>query len=365
MMPSPIGRIIPVILIQIALLGTACRQNKEMAPAEARKTDSFPAFKLLPGPIEKQFILPADLIAYERTEIFAKLGGYAEKIFVDIGDAVRKDQILAQIQAPELEASHAQAAAEVQALLAKWTASTDAYRRFQQADKQQGTVAAIELERIKNQFLTDSSNTESARAKLLAQRRLMEYLVIRAPFDGQVTQRNIDPGALVGPANPKPLLVIENNRKLRLRVPVPEALVSAVPGSQGISFTVDALPGRTFEARLSRKAGALNMVNRTETWEFLCENKENLLKSGMFARASFPFKRPDPGFVVPAAAVFTSNEKRFVIRVNSKLAEWIDVRLGTALDRGTEIFGPLQAGDTLLMRATDEIKPGTALFIKF
>lgn len=132
-----------------------------------------------------------------------------------------------------------------------------------------------------------------------------------------------------------------------------------------VSFAVDAYPGRLFEAKLSRKSGALNLTNRTETWEFIYPNKGNQLKSGMFANASIKFTRPAPTFFVPASAVVTNLERRFVIRLKDRKTQWVDVRSGIGVNDRTEIFGELTEGDTLIFRGTDEIKAGTVVEPKF
>jgi multidrug efflux pump subunit AcrA (membrane-fusion protein) len=161
------------------------------------------------------------------------------------------------------------------------------------------------------------------------------------------------------------MFIIENNSTLRLRLPIPEAYTSANPDSSVIHFTVDAYPGITYKAKLSRKAGALSQVNRTETWEFLYTNKDNQLKSGMFANANIKFGRTLPTFVIPVSAVVTNLEKRFVIRLKSNKTEWVDVRNGIAPDNRVEVFGNLTEGDTLILRGTDEIKPGKEFIPKF
>ena len=153
------------------------------------------------------------------------------------------------------------------------------------------------------------------------------------------------------------MFVVENNTTLRLRLPIPEAYTSATLAGASIKFTSDAYPGEFFEAKLSRKSGALNLNNRTETWEFLYDNKGGKLKSGMFANAVVNFGRTSPSFVVPATAIVTNLEKRFVIRLNNGKAEWVDVRNGIVLGDNIEIFGNFSEGDILLVRATDEIKP--------
>jgi membrane fusion protein, multidrug efflux system len=169
---------------------------------------------------------------------------------------------------------------------------------------------------------------------------------------------------LVGVNNTKPLLILEKNTSLRLRVPVPEAYTAAIPDSSFIHFTVDAQPNITYRATLSRKAGALNLINRTETWEFIYPNSDNQLKSGMYANASLKLSRKESSFVVPSTAVATNLEKRFVIRLKNGMTEWVDVRNGITMNEKMEIFGNLSVGDTVLMRGTDEIKANTLLYPK-
>ncbi|HTH30229.1 MAG TPA: hypothetical protein VL946_02715, partial [Lacibacter sp.] len=171
-------------------------------------------------------------------------------------------------------------------------------------------------------------------------------------------------GALVGTVNTKPIFVLENSSSLRLRIPVPEAYTASVLEGSVISFTTDAQPDLSYKATLSRKAGALNVSNRTETWEFLYVNNGYILKPGMYATASLKLLRKNSSFVVPASAVATNLERRFVIRVTDGKAEWVDVRIGVSMNNQLEIFGALNEGDLLLVRATDERKPGVLLIPK-
>jgi RND family efflux transporter MFP subunit len=318
-------------------------------------------FVLQKDTVNKQITFPAELIPLERAEIFAKVSGYVSALKVDIGDRVSKGQLLAVLEAPEMVANYAEANADIQTARSKYQGSLDAYRRIVNAAKVDGTIAAGELEKARSQMLADSASLNAARSKTSAYAQLKDYLTIRAPFSGIVTQRNVDPGTLVSTGNTKPLLVVENINTLRLRVPVPEAYTSATSETSAVDFTVDAQPDITYQAKLSRKAGALNLANRTETWEFLFENKGNQLKSGMFANAILKFGRKSPTFLVPASAMATNLEKRFVIRLKDGKTAWVDVRAGINTGDKIEIFGNLTEGDTLLVRATDEIKAGTAL----
>lgn len=341
-----------------ALIVSGCNNGNSKTEQPKAKTDSVTVFTLKKESFDKNMTFPGELIPYERAEIFAKVAGYINTLKVDIGDVVQQGQVLITLDAPEIVANFAQANADVQTAKAKYLGSLDAYNRILNADKVPGTVATGEKEKLKTQMQSDSSAMEAAKSKLSAYAQLKDYLTIRAPFSGVITQRNVDPGTLVGAANTKPMLVLENNAKLRLRLPVPEAYIAATPENAKVSFSVDAYPGVRFDAVLSRKAGAINLVNRTESWEFIYNNNDKKLKSGMFANCQVSFQRSMPSYVVPSSAIVTTQEKRFVIRLNNGKTEWVDVRNGFLLNDTIEVFGNLTEGDTIVFRGNDEIKPG-------
>lgn len=345
-------------------LDAGCSQNKNSREEKREKVDTVAVFLLKKGQINKQMTFPAELTPLDRAEIFARVSGYINNFKVDIGDRVKKGEVLATLDAPEVIANYAQNLSDMQSAFAKYQISLDSYDRLHKASEVSGTVSAEEIAKSKNLMLSDSSLLEAAKSKLRANEQMKDYLTIRAPFNGIITQRNYDPGTLAGPNTTKPLLIVENSETLRLRVPVPEAYVMAIPDTSIIHFTVDAQPGKTYVAKISRKSGSVNPGNRTEIWEYDYQNKDNQLKPGMFATASINFKRKDLSLLVPESAIVTNLEKRFVIRLKNKKAELIDVRNGISQDNKIEIFGNVSEGDTLMLRATDEIKPGTKLIGK-
>ncbi len=358
------SQVIVLTVATASVLFAGCSQNNSKGELKLSKVDSVAVFSLKKEQIKKQIIFPAELTPLDRAEIYAKVSGYINELKVDIGDRVKKGEVLAILDAPEVISNYAQINSDEQTARSKYLTSLDAYKRFLNASKVSGTIAAEEMEKAKNLMLSDSSAFEAAKSKLNANAQLKDYLTIRAPFNGIITQRNFDPGTLVGTNNSKPLLIIENIETLRLRVPVPEAYTMAIPDTSVILFTVDAQPGKTYTAKLSRKSGSINLFNRTETWEYIYQNTDNQLKSGMFATASLKFGRKELSFLVPESAVVTNLEKKFVIRLKNNKAELVDVKNGISQDDKIEIFGMLSEGDILLVRATDEIKPETKLIGK-
>jgi membrane fusion protein, multidrug efflux system len=353
-----------LIVVTVSIFISACSQKGTVQEIKKTNTDSVAVFVLKKGQINKQVIFPAELTPLARAEIYAKVSGYINEFKPDIGDRVRKGEVLATLDAPEVISNFAQSSSDQQTAYSRYLTTLDSYKRIAKASAVNGTISGEEKEKSRNLMLSDSSAWEAAKSRFNAFRQIKDYLTIRAPFDGIITQRNFDQGTLVGTNSLKPLLVLENIEELRLRVPVPEAYSMAIPDTSLITFTVDAQPGKVYTAMLSRKSGAINLSNRTEIWEYLFQNKADQLKSGMLATASIRFRRKELSFLVPETAVVTNLEKRFVIRLKDNKAELVDVKNGINQDDKIEIFGALADGDILMLRATDEIKPGTKLIAK-
>lgn len=342
----------------------SCAQTGKKKEMQSTATDSVAVFTLKKSPVLKKLAFPAELIPIEKAEIYSKVTGYIRELKADIGDPVKKGEILAILDAPELISNYAQVNADAQSAYSKNLISTDRYKRFLNASKVAGTIAAGELESAKNQMLADSSAYEAAKSKLNANSQLKDYLIIRSPFNGIITQRNADRGTLIGSNTSKPLFIVEDVSVLRLRIPVPEMYTSAISDTSAVEFLVDATPGKIYKATLSRKSGTISLLNRTETWEFTVQNRERNLKPGMFANATIRLGREELSFLVPSSAVATNLEKKFVVRLRNGKAEWVDVKSGFNQNDKIEIFGEIREGDILLIGATDEIKPGTKLIAK-
>ncbi|MGJ7032314.1 efflux RND transporter periplasmic adaptor subunit [Niabella hirudinis] len=351
----------------IVLVAAACNQKKTKTgsnPAVAAVTDTVPVFILSSTELNKSIELPAELQPYETAALTPKVEGYVKQMRVDIGDRVRKGQVLVVLDAPELMARSAEFQTAISTARSKYMASKDVYDRLYKAAqaKTAGIVAPVDLEKSRNQQLADSAAYESAKSLARSYHQVAGYLTITAPFSGIITARTADPGALVSQATP--VLTIQNTDVLRLRVAVPELYVSTGATTKTVSFRVQSNPNKSFAATLSRKSGAIDPQNRTETWEYRYLNAGNELKAGSFAYVRLDLERSLPSFVVAPSVVATNQERKFVIVVKNGVAEWVDVRPGMSNEKGIEIFGNLTNGDTLVQRATDERKAGTSAYWK-
>jgi RND family efflux transporter MFP subunit len=195
--------------------------------------------------------------------------------------------------------------------------------------------------------------------------QLESYLQIRAPFDGVVTERNLHPGALVGPSSGQsgslPIVRIEDIGRLRLVVPVPEQYVSGIRAGEAVAFTVPAYPGQVFHAPIARISHDIDQNTRTMAVELDIRNTQ--ITPGTFANVQWPVQRGYATLFAPASAITTNLQRTFVIRIRDNKAEWVDVRTGATAGGKIEIFGDLKSGDQIVVPASDELAPGTSVVV--
>lgn len=352
-------------LASLCLLFACKDTTTEKAVEKTTSTvmDTVPAFIIIDTLVAKNIELPAELVSDEKTDLLARVNGYIKEIKVDIGDKVRRGQTLAIIEAPELQTKYAEYQTQLLSAKARFLSSSDLYQRLLKASQAStaGIVAPVDIEKTKQQLLADSASYEAAKKLAQSYKEVAGYLVITAPFDGVVTARPVHTGALVGTT--QSILSVEKQQKLRVRVAVPEQYVATVSGKEA-NFKTEAYPEQLFTAVLARKSGSIDEKTRTELWEYDYNNIEGKLKSGSLGYLQLKIERPTRSFIVPLTAIATTQERKFVIVVRDGKAEWVDVRQGMSTDKGIEIFGALQNGDTLVTRATDERKAGSTAYWK-
>lgn len=321
--------------------------------------------------------MPGELNAYQTVAIFPKVTGFVKSIRVDRGSRVHAGDRLAELEAPELVAQRAEAqsklqAAEAQLAAARSKVDADAstYDRLKTASATPGVVAGNDLvvaekslEGARNQMAAIQQSVEAARSELGAISQMENYLNVTAPFDGVITERNVHPGTLVGPASGPgsilPLVRLVDDSRLRLVVPVPEAYIAGVTTGTSVAFSVTGFPGRMFSGTVARVSNAVDVKTRTMPVEMDVANSDGRLASGSFCRVRWPVRRAGPSLLVPSRAVASTSGRTFVIRIQNGKTEWVDVTTGLTVGSLVEVFGALRAGDAVAARGTDELQPGT------
>ncbi len=298
--------------------------------------------------LAKTLRLSGELLAHRDVILHAKVQGYVEKIGVDRGTSVRQGQLLLQMTAPEVAAQRNEAEAKLASDLAT-------YDRLKEASATPGVVS-------KNDVHIAAQTVEGDRARVKLWQENESYLKVAAPFDGIITERWVHEGSLVTPATA--LLRLQETATLRLVVAVPEVAAGSLPADGPLTFTVPAYPGVPFSGKVARNAHALDPKTRSMPVELDVDNADGRLAPGMFPELQWPMKRAGPSLFVPPTAVVSTTERNFVIRVKDGAAEWVDVKPGVFTGALQEIFGKIAEGDVVVLRATDELRAGTALKAK-
>ncbi len=345
--------------ILLLLILAACSEKKPNVTTTEKsenKIDSVKVFVLKTDSVKKMLTFPGELLPNEDAQIRAKVQGYIRKMYVDIGSKVSKGQILALIEAPELDTRIQELNEKARAARSRYLSSKDYFDRIHTASQTDGVIAVSELQRVKNQMMADSLEYRANQSSAASAKQVGNYLAIMAPYSGIITKRNVVTGSFVGSPNEKPLFELADNGVLRLQVAVPEAYADAILLNDAAELTTRSMPDKKFRAKLVRKAGRIDHDSRSEVWEFEVPNPGNQLKPGSYADAKLVFLRQQPSTVVPASAVVTTLEKKFIIRVSGGLTQWIDVRPGFNMGDKIEVFGDIKPGDTLVQKGTEELK---------
>ncbi|WP_295672407.1 efflux RND transporter periplasmic adaptor subunit [uncultured Mucilaginibacter sp.] len=359
-----------VLVISAAFI-SSCGPDKKEKDAQAqtiKQEDAIdsPAVELATvnkGKLQANISVPGELLPYQQVDLYAKVNSYVKKLWVDIGSQVHQGQLLVTLEAPEINSQVAQAESHVKQMEAIYYASKATYDRLYNTSKIPGTVSQNDLEQADAKKNSDLANVEAAKSSYNEMAANLNYLEIRAPFDGVISARNVNTGAYVGPGGKgtDPLLVLQDQYRMRLVVSVPENYTGGLSDKNKVSFTVQALPNSKFTAQIKRLAGALDEKLRSERLEMDVYNTDHKLLPHMYADVNVPLPSHDSTLFVPKTAVVTSTEKVFVIKIVNHRAQWVEVKKGVQTGDVMEIYGNLEKGDHVVKKASDEIRDGSAV----
>jgi len=366
----------------LALAG--CRDSTPAQTTEKAAPAGLPTVevvKVVEQPLNVTLSLPGELTPYQTVALYSRVTGFVKTIAVDRGSRVRAGEQLAVLEAPELVAQKAEAQSKLQsaeaqlaAVRSKAEATASTYEKLKAASATPGVVAGNDVvlaqkavEADQSQIAAAQQNVEAARQALKSVSDMEGYLRIAAPFNGVVTERNVHPGALVGPTGgpgATPIVRIVESNRLRLVIPVPEAYTARVTNGTSLAFTVAAYPGQTFTGTVSRISHSVDVATRTMAVELDVNNADDRLAPGTFCQVTWPVRRTTLSLLVPDGSVATTTGRTFVIRVRDGRTEWVDVKTGLASGSLVEVFGDLKPGDEIAARGTDELKAGASVHVK-
>jgi len=307
--------------------------------------------------------IPAEFRPYVESELHAMVTGYVSQMNVDFGDKVKQGQMLATLEVPELTDQLHNAQAEQQQAEADYANAHLIYTRLQEVNKQHPKlVAQQDIDTAQSKDANSAAAIAAAKANVEKYQTLVNYTKITAPFDGVITKRTADPGALVqaGTSSDRsmPLVRVSDNYHLRLDFPVSVEYVKDVHLGDPVTVRVDSLGGKTFTGKITRFTDEVNDETRTMTTEMELDNPDLEIVPGMYAVAQFKFQQHSNALTVPTEAI--SNPKAtvvYVINADNEI-EARPVKLGVEMPDKYEVTNGLKEGEWVLIGSASRVHPG-------
>ena len=315
---------------------------------------------------QQMLMLPGDIQAYQRAAIYARTSGYLKAWHADIGTHVRSGQLLAEIDAPEVDAQLEQARSDAAMAsanyqIAKVTADRWADLLAKNAVSKQSAQENMSIMKAKQATLA------AALANVRRLEQLQSYEKVYAPFDGVITARNVDVGALIDAGNtgqPAALFELAETDRLRIFANVPQDDAPyVVPGTKA-QLSLSQFPGRTFAGSVARTSGAIDPRTRTLRVEVDLDNPDDTLLPGAFAQLSLALTHTDPGLSLPANVLLFRPHGVQVAVVDARgVVSLRTITLGRDFGTRVEIRSGLQGNERVVVNPSDAISAGQAVRI--
>jgi RND family efflux transporter MFP subunit len=361
------GLLLLMVAVGVAFWGIATRARALSVVTRETRELAVPTVAVIKpdrGSPQQEIVLPGTMQAFTDASIYARTNGYLRRWYVDIGDYVRAGHLLADIDTPEvdqqLEQSRADlATAEANARLAQTTA--ERYRDLMKTD----SVSRQDLDNANGSLEAKLTAVTSARANVKRLEQLHGFGRITAPFDGVVTARNTDVGALIDSgSNAKELFHVAAVHRLRVFVNVPQVYSRAARAGLKADLSLTEFPGRTFTGTLARTAQSIDVASRTLLTEIDVENPKGELLPGSYAEVHLKLDSAAATFKLPVNAVIfrTEGVRVALVRPDGHVALQ-PVTLGRDYGNTVEIVSGLTGDERVIVNAPDSIEGGQTVRI--
>jgi len=332
-----------VLLFLFALSFAGCKpKTSNEAPKKSEPPISVKLIQPKKGNIIRSVSLPANITANQQATLYSKAAGYLKTITVDKGDEVKRGQLLAEIEVPELIADRVKYKAEAAVAAIEYQRLDDSLKKAPDLVVPQSVDAA-------------RGRLEVARANLERIDTLLGFAKITAPFSGVVTKRMVDPGAFIpvatggSAAQNAAVVTLMDFDRVRVQVAVPENEVPLIQKGLPAKVLVDELPGRNFEGSVTRFSPALDEASKTMLVEIDLENPKRELRPGMFATVKLGVEKHSDAWLVPVEAVVIEKAGASIFIVADGKAKKIPVKTGFNDGASVEILDGLAPNQAVIL----------------
>jgi len=357
--------LVMLVVVVLALSGAASmfsRIRAGHALAKETEIDSVPTVSVVHPMAEKpdeELVLPGSLQAYEESPIFARTSGYLLRWYKDIGSHVNKGELLAEIDAPEVDQELSQARASRQQMVAQRDLAKISADRWQNLRKTD-SVSQQEADTQSSAYQQAQATLAAADANVRRLQQLESFKRVYAPFSGVLVKRNVDPGALINAGSGGvELFILAKVDPLRVFTNVPQAYSPAIKSGMPAYVTLQEIPGQKFKGTVARTADAIDPVTRTLLTEVDVPNKDGRLLRGSFGEVHLSPKIDAARVTVPVNAMLFRQEgaQLAVVGADNKV-QLRPITIGRDYGTTLEILGGVSLDDRVIINPAESIEDG-------
>lgn len=371
--PSHASRAAAVALLVLVVAGgfsVARRFSEKRALAVETEKLAVPVVSVIKPstePAHDELVLPAQLQAYVESPIYARTNGYLLHWYKDIGARVKKGEILAEIDTPEIDQELSQAKAtreQIQAQMDMAKISADRWTNLRKTD----SVSQQEADQQTNAYTQARANLAAANANVRRLEEMESFKRVYAPFAGVITRRSTDIGALINAGSngqAKELFDLAQFDPLRVYVSVPQADATAIRRGMPAYIDLREYPGQKFTGTVVRSADSIDMSTRTMLTEVDVPNRDGHLLPGAYAQVHFQVPIQTVRISVPVnALLFRPEGPRVAVVGSDQKIHLATVIIGRDFGNKIEILGGLQPNDQVVVNPADSLEEGQAVQVR-
>lgn len=370
---SPVIRTIMLLLVVIVaaivvIWGISSRREANAQLAQETQDLAIPTVSVVhpkAGAPQQEVILPGDMQPYIDAPIFARTSGYLKKWYADIGAEVKSGQLLAEIDAPELDQQLQQAKADLATAEANLNLAEITATRYKDLLKTD-SVSQQDVDNATGNLDARKTAAESARSNVKRLQELQSFEKVYAPFDGMITARNTDIGALIDSGSSggtaRELFHIAAVNRLRVYVNVPQLDSPQIRPGLRAELVLTEFPGKRFEGTVVRSSGAIDNSTRTLLTEVDVENPAHLLKPGGYVEVHLKLPSPVSTFTLPVnTTIFKSSGLQVAVVKNGKTISLVPIIPGRDFGSDIEVVAGLKGDESVVLNPSDALVDGAAV----
>ena len=355
--------VVALIVATVVVFGVTARRGAERTLEKETAVASIPSVNVVyptPSTLSSELALPGNTQAFTDTPIYSRTSGYLKNWFFDIGAHVRKGQLMAQIETPELDQQLQVAQADLKSAQANLDLANTTSARYQNLLKT-NSVSKQETDVAVSDAAAKKAAVDASMANVRRLEQLQSFENVYAPFDGIVTARNTDIGRLISAGQnttAQELFHLAAIGKIRVYVSVPEAYSPSIKTGDKATLTLDEYPGRSFEGTIARNSSAIDQSTRTLNVEVDIDNPKGELLPGAYVFVHFKVPEHATSLMVPSNTLLFRAQGLQVGVVRNNRVQLVPVKIGKDAGATVEISSGLTTNDPVILDPSDSLASG-------